>query len=153
MSDTHFDKRRDLTAALFMAAASFALLLSSLVARLSPFSNGAAMFAVGISVIGPDSVLSGTISQDVAEKNRLSPQSCAVIAGLLNSIGSMGSIFASPFTAHITRFYSWGALFNVFALAAASSSAILFNVAGVKGGGEAVLLGTFAGIGLLALIL
>jgi hypothetical protein len=51
------------------------------------------------------------------------------VAGLLNSMGSAGSIFQSGATAYISRAFGWPALFGLFVLCSLISALILFQVA------------------------
>lgn len=136
VSDRYLHGRRDLAAAIFMGGASSALLLAAAAGPLGKAANGACMAAVGVLVIGPDSVLSGTIAQDIGLKNGLGPQGVGAVAGLMNGIGSLGAIFQSPATAYISSEFGWRPLFYVFSMCAAVSSAILFYVCKNRRGSE-----------------
>jgi sugar phosphate permease len=69
LSDKYLYGRRDVTAAIFMAAASGMLALCNMASGSGVVINSASMFLVGILVIGPDSVLSGTIAQDIGNSS------------------------------------------------------------------------------------
>lgn len=129
ISDQYMAGKRDLTAGIFMAGASLSLSLCILLSTWGPVVNAICMALTGILVIGPDSVLSGTIAQDIGQRSGLGKSAVGSVAGLLNSMGSAGSIFQSGVTAYISRTYGWGTLFLVFVACAAVSSAILFQVA------------------------
>ena len=121
--------KRDLTAGIFMSGAAVSLALCIVMSDWGPMVNGLCMGLTGILVIGPDSVLSGTIAQDIGQRSGLGKSAVGSVAGLLNSMGSAGSIFQSGATAYISRTYGWNALFLLFIACASISAAILFQVA------------------------
>jgi sugar phosphate permease len=129
LSDRYMAGRRDLTAGLFMAGAAISLTLCLELSDWGPAVNAFCMGLTGILVIGPDSVLSGTIAQDIGQRSGLGKSAVGSVAGLLNSMGSAGSIFQSATTAYVSRTYGWSVLFAVFVACAALSSGILFHVA------------------------
>jgi len=129
VSDRYMAGRRDLTAGIFMSGAAVSLSSSIALSTWGPTVNAICMFFTGILVIGPDSVLSGTIAQDIGQRSGLGKAAVGSVAGLLNSIGSAGSIFQSGATAYISKAYGWPALFGVFVLCAVVSALILFQVA------------------------
>mmetsp|Transcript_20792 Transcript_20792/g.34408 ORF Transcript_20792/g.34408 Transcript_20792/m.34408 type:complete len:476 (+) Transcript_20792:226-1653(+) len=128
-SDKILTGRRDLTSACFLAVAGAMLSGCILVSGMGTFLNAAFMFFVGITVIGPDSILSGTIAQDLGSASKMGPNVIGTLAGLINSVGSCGSIFQSYSTAYISKVYGWSTLFGVFVAFACISSGILFRVA------------------------
>jgi len=129
ISDRFMAGKRDLTSGLFMTGAAMSLSLCILLSSWGPLVNGLCMALTGILVIGPDSVLSGTIAQDIGQRSGLGKAAVGSVAGLLNSMGSAGSIFQSGATAFISRTYGWNALFTVFVACAALSAGILYDVA------------------------
>lgn len=129
ISDKFMAGKRDLTAGLFMSGAAVSLTLCILLADWGPTINAVCMALTGILVIGPDSVLSGTIAQDIGQRSGLGKAAVGSVAGLLNSMGSAGSIFQSGATAFISSIYGWDALFVLFVACAILSAGILFHVA------------------------
>jgi len=129
ISDRYMAGKRDLTAGLFMTGAAVSLSMCILFSEWGPLINGICMGLTGILVIGPDSVLSGTIAQDIGQRSGLGKAAVGSVAGLLNSMGSAGSIFQSGATAFISRAYGWNALFLAFVACACLSAGILFQVA------------------------
>lgn len=127
-SDRVLKGKRDLTAAWFLGGASIMLMACVVVAHLGVSLNAMCMFVVGILIIGPDSILSGTIAQDLGAQSPMGPKVIGTLAGLINSVGSCGSIFQSYATAYISRYYGWDVLFQGFVLCAIVSASILFNV-------------------------
>jgi sugar phosphate permease len=128
-SDRYFKGRRDLTSAWFMAGASAMLVVCVAFAQGGVVVNATSMVAVGVLVIGPDSILSGTIAQDLGSASPMGPQVIGTLAGLINSVGSCGSIFQSYATAYISERYGWGVLFSIFVACSTISALILFWVA------------------------
>lgn len=88
----------------------------------------ACMALIGILVIGPDSVLSGTIAQDIGKRAGLGGKAVGTLAGIVNSVGSSGAILQGIATAFISERYGWPALFAVFVVFAAISAGILTKV-------------------------
>ena len=129
ISDKYMKGKRDLTSGLFMSGAAITLTLCILLSQWGPLVNAFCMALTGILVIGPDSVLSGTIAQDIGQSSGLGKAAVGSVAGLLNSMGSAGSIFQSGATAYISRAYGWNALFLVFVACASLSAGILFHIA------------------------
>lgn len=129
VSDKYMNGKRDLAAGLFMAGAAVTLSLCILLSAWGPVVNGICMGLTGILVIGPDSVLSGTIAQDIGQRSGMGKAAVGSVAGLLNSMGSAGSIFQSIATAYISRVFGWSALFTLFAGCASISSSILIQLA------------------------
>jgi len=127
-SDQVLQGRRDLTAAWFLSGASIMLMACALVASAGVTLNAVSMFLVGILVIGPDSIISGTIAQDVGSASPMGYKAIGTLAGLINSVGSCGSIFQSYATAFISRTYGWSILFTVFVACSMWSACILFAV-------------------------
>mmetsp|Transcript_8960 Transcript_8960/g.10255 ORF Transcript_8960/g.10255 Transcript_8960/m.10255 type:complete len:457 (+) Transcript_8960:204-1574(+) len=125
VSDQYLGGDNSRTAALFLAGASVMLFACNIVANMGIFLNQFFMVMVGILIIGPDSIISATIISDLVRDNGLSPQDTGSVAGLINSMGSSGSIFQSGATALITQYYSWTALFNSFVFFSLLSSSIL----------------------------
>jgi len=127
-SDKHMHGSRDLTCAVFLLGGGLMLVACIVASHLGALYNAMSMFLVGILVIGPDSILSGTIAQDLANASGLGGKAMGTLAGLINSMGSFGSIFQSYATAYISEIYGWEVLFTVFVVSAGLSSLILFRV-------------------------
>lgn len=129
ISDRVMHGKRDLTAGYFLSGASFMLFMCVVVSTWGKFINGVCMFLVGVLIIGPDSILSGTIAQDLGGSSGIGSQSIGTLAGFINMTGSFGSIFQSYATAIISRIFGWNMLFMCFVVCSLASSSILFNVA------------------------
>ena len=79
------------TSGWFMALAACCLLLDEVFAKAGVTFNACVMAMIGVLVIGPDSVLSGTIAQTIGGGN-LDGATVGIVAGFINSVGSAGSI-------------------------------------------------------------
>jgi len=130
LSDQYLNGRRDLAAGVFMLGSCFTLAACVAFAEAGPGMNSLLMFLTGILIIGPDSVLSGTIAQDIGQRSGLGKAAVGTVAGFLNSVGSCGSVFQAGLTAVISREFGWRTLWAVFVVASGLSAAVLLNVAG-----------------------
>ncbi len=109
-----------------LAAASLVLLAGALLvyALLGEASTGANMLClglIGISLFGPDSLLSGAAAQDLG-----GPNAAATATGFVNGMGSVGAMLQGFVTAGVSKAYGWDKLFIVFVgLALAGSVALV----------------------------
>lgn len=126
ISDNFVNKDLSKTAAYFMLFATFALIYCILVANFGIIANGLAMIAVGVLVIGPDSVMSGSVISDLVLESGFGTEAVGKVAGLINAIGSCGAIFQSGTTAYISTEYGWITLFWFFVVCSFLSSSVLF---------------------------
>lgn len=113
--------------AMFLAVASLFLLFDEVFAGSGVVFNTIMMTFIGILVLGPDSVLSGTIAQTIGKNSGLDSKAVGIVAGFINSIGSAGAILQSPATAYISNAYGWNVLFLVFVFCSSVCSVILFK--------------------------
>ena len=147
-SDAWFRGRRDVTSCVFMALASVVVFACSTFAEAGLLFNFVCMALIGVLVIGPDSILSGTIAQDLGQRSGMGDQAVSTLAGFFNSIGSMGAILQGVATAWITKEYGWGALFMVFVAFSLFSAAVLAKVSlDATGVGLCELWGDVFGVG------
>eukprot|EP00924_Labyrinthula_sp_SR-Ha-C_P004581 maker-scaffold_1-snap-gene-5.40-mRNA-1 protein AED:0.01 eAED:0.01 QI:135/1/1/1/1/1/3/268/421 len=109
----------------FLLASAALLILCNLTATFGVSTNFFFMLLIGVAVIGPDSTLSGTIIHELVEVSRLPAGSVGVVAGMIQSMGSSGSILQSGVVAFVSTHYSWGSLFGLFTFSALASAAIL----------------------------
>ena len=113
--------------AVFLAVASFFLLFNEVFAESGVVFNTIMMTFIGVLVLGPDSVLSGTIAQTIGKNSGLDSKAVGIVAGFINSVGSAGAILQSPATAYISNAYGWNILFLVFVFCSSVCSVILFK--------------------------
>lgn len=126
ISDNYVKGDLSKTAAYFMLFGGFALIYSIIVAEFGVVANGLAMVSIGVLVIGPDSVMSGTVISDLVVESGFGTEAVGKVAGLINAIGSCGAIFQSATTAFISERYGWTFLFWCFVLFSFLSSFVLF---------------------------
>ena len=72
-------------------------------------TNFLAMMLVGALLFGPDSLVSGAVSQDIG-----GPHAAALACGIINGLGSIGAIFQGFMTDYVSRTYGWDMLFIIF---------------------------------------
>jgi sugar phosphate permease len=109
VSDRWLGGRRGLAGLLGCLTLALALLLYLAVGHLGPGWNFAALAVVGLTLIGPDALLSGAAAQDLG-----GPAAAATAAGFVNGMGSVGAILEGVITAEVSVRLGWSALFWVF---------------------------------------
>ena len=117
--------------------AAFTVLLSAaFVFFLSGFSLGSTFasnpayalavgFACGACAYAIDSVVTGSLVQDFAERQGLSAQ-LGAISGLVGGLGTLGSVLQGPFTVAVSGL-SWSTLFGLLQLLTLASMAALYR--------------------------
>lgn len=133
VSDRLLGGRRDVTATLFMMAAAVVMACCCVFAEAGTVFNFSCMTLVGVLVIGPDSVLSGTIAQDIAAASGHGSDVVATLAGFFNGVGSAGAILQGVATAYVTKTYGWRALFALLVACCAISAGILGSASAEAG--------------------
>ncbi len=124
ISDRYFPGRRRVIASRMIALLAVALLLYTRVAALGPLANFAGMALVGFCLFGPDALISGAAAQDVG-----GPAAAATAAGVINGLGSVGSILQGWVTVSVSQALGWSALFYLFVALALASAVALRAVA------------------------
>lgn len=108
-ADRLFGRRRVAVAACMTAGLAGAMFLYGEIGATSTVVNFVTMMLVGALLFGPDSLISGAVSQDIG-----GPHAAALACGMVNGLGSFGAV-AQPFVVtYVSREYGWGALFKVF---------------------------------------
>jgi OPA family sugar phosphate sensor protein UhpC-like MFS transporter len=117
--------------------AGFTILLSAaMVFCLAGFSVGSAFatspayalvvgFACGACAYGIDSVITGSLVQDFAERQGLAQQ-LGAISGLVGGLGTLGSVLQGPFTVAVSGL-SWEILFGILQALTIASMAALYR--------------------------
>ena len=82
--------------------------------------NAALLSCVGFLLFGPDSLLSGTMSQDIGGR-----AATGRVAGIINGMGSVGAVFSSLIVAKVSETYGWSALFYGFCAVTVLTAALL----------------------------
>ncbi len=78
--------------------------------------------AVGFLLFGPDSLLSGTMSQEIG-----GARATARVAGIINGMGSLGATLSPLLVAWISESFGWALLFYGFVFLTAIASLLLWN--------------------------
>jgi sugar phosphate permease len=108
---------RPALSALALVGLAGALLLYLNIAKLGVYANAVGFAAVGAFLFGPDALLSGASSQDAG-----GPLAAATATGMVNGIGSVGTVAVGLLLPVMSENWGWQALFPtllVFALLAA----------------------------------
>ena len=145
VSDTFMGGRRTLATVWMMMAAAGALVAYMSVGATSTLISGPLMGLIGVLLLGPDSVLSSTICQDVGERSPYGNTIVGTVTGIVNGCGSLGSILQGFVTAWVSARFGWNAVFGMlvaFSLVTAlallpavwSEAAALGNDSGGGGG-------------------
>ena len=71
--------------------------------------NALLLGAVGFLLFGPDSLISGPVTQELGGQH-----ATARVAGIINGIGSFGAIFSPMLVAWVSERFGWSALFFGF---------------------------------------
>jgi OPA family sugar phosphate sensor protein UhpC-like MFS transporter len=93
-------------ALIFLGGALFAY---QLLGGLGLLYNALLLSAIGFLLFGPDSLLSGTVSQEIGGYG-----ATARVAGIINGMGSIGAIFSPLIVAWTSERFGWGVLFMSF---------------------------------------
>ena len=109
LSDRWLGGRRGIAGLVGCLSLALALLLYIAVGHLGPLWNFAALALVGLTLIGPDALLSGAAAQDLGGR-----EAAATTAGFVNGMGSVGAILQGVITAEVSVRLGWSALFWVF---------------------------------------
>ena len=128
--------RRVSVCVLFLFAAGLALLPFALCPTLLMSSLMLPIlgcFFIGFFLLGFDSLLTGAVIQDIAQKGGVAAHVSA-ISGVIGGSGSFGSILQGPITAGTIRHLSWEWLwFTLFALVLVASASLVPSACKVCG--------------------
>lgn len=109
LSDRYFPTRRLRLAVPMLFILGGALLAYQALGGQGMVVNAALLAVVGFLLFGPDSLLSGTMAQDLGGR-----AATGRVAGIINGMGSVGAIFSPLMVAEFTRRLGWDALFYGF---------------------------------------
>ena len=109
ISDRYFRTRRLRLAVPLLFVLGAALLAYQTLGGLGMVHNAALLATVGFLLFGPDSLLSGTMAQDLGGR-----AATGRVAGIINGMGSIGAIFSPVLVAQFAKHLGWDALFYGF---------------------------------------
>jgi sugar phosphate permease len=125
VSDKFFAGRKLLPTMLFLLCCASSLLLYVFCVKSFPTLGSLLMVIVGGTLLGPDAVMSGMLSQDISERSGHGSKIVGSVTGIINGVGSLESIFQGVVTAWVSDRFGWEALFFVLVGAAASGAVVL----------------------------
>lgn len=111
LSDRYFRTRRLKLSVPLLFVLGVALLAYQRLGGMSLLVNALVLGVCGFLLFGPDSLLSGTMAQDLGGR-----KATARVAGIINGMGSTGAIFSPILVAVIKEHLGWSALFYSFFL-------------------------------------
>lgn len=109
LSDRYFRTRRLRLAVPLLFILGGALLTYQRLGGQGMVANAALLAVVGFLLFGPDSLLSGTMAQDLGGR-----AATGRVAGIINGMGSVGAIFSPLLVAEFAHRLGWDALFYGF---------------------------------------
>lgn len=109
LADRVFGRRRIAVAAVMTAGLGGALALHAALGDQGVVVTYATMMLIGALLFGPDSIVSGAVSQDLG-----GPHAAALACGMINGLGSLGAILQGYLVRYMSDNYGWEALFTVF---------------------------------------
>jgi len=119
VSDKLFQSRRAPAAVLSLLATA-AIMFVGLTRLESAWAMGAFFFCIGLFLFGPDSVISATASIDFGTK-----RGAGTATGVVNGIGSLGSILGGLLPQMITTENDWAPMFRVLLIGLVVSACLL----------------------------
>ena len=108
-SDRYFRKQRLRVMVPALLLLGCALVLYQFLGGKGLWINAGLLACVGFFLFGPDSLLSGTMSQDIGGR-----AATGRVAGIINGMGSVGAIFSPLIVARVSETFGWSALFFGF---------------------------------------
>jgi sugar phosphate permease len=121
LSDRFFRTRRLRVAAPALLGLAAALFAYQWLGGVSLVGNALLLAAVGFLLFGPDSLISGTVSQEIGGRH-----ATARVAGIINGLGSVGAIFSPLIVAWVSARFGWSLLFQGFVGLALVATLLLF---------------------------
>eukprot|EP01135_Chromosphaera_perkinsii_P007851 Nk52_evm43s1020 gene=Nk52_evmTU43s1020 len=126
--DRLFAGQKYYATSVFLLLSGGFLWLFTLTGGMGFFVNTILMICVGIFSCGPDSLITGPITLDLAEASG-SKNSQATVAGTINGLGGLGSVFQGPLIGIVTSVFAWKGALNVIVALTVGSGVLLFPIA------------------------
>jgi sugar phosphate permease len=112
--------RRGLVMVALSAALAMACFVYPRLAALGPVASFAAMVFIGFALFGPDALISSVAPRDVG-----GDAGAATAAGVINGLGSVGTIAQGALTSAVVSRFGLGGLFHGFVGLAATAALVL----------------------------
>lgn len=109
VSDRYFRSRRLRLAAPALVGLGAAVLAYQALGHLGLWINAGLLSAVGFLLFGPDSLLSGTVAQEIGGEH-----ATGRVAGIINGMGSVGATLSPLLVAWVSERFGWSFLFYGF---------------------------------------
>lgn len=119
LSDWFFQSRRFPVSALMLYGLGVLCLLYPQMSHAGFLWNGIGIGLIGMMTFGPDALMSGPAPMDIGGQ-----QGAAVAAGMINGIGSLGSILSPIAVAQFSKRFGWDSLFYFFVVLAIISGTL-----------------------------
>jgi len=117
LSDRVFESRRYPVGALMLAGLSVACLVHPTLSAQGWWGNLLGISLIGALVFGPDTLMGGAATQDLAARH-----AAASAAGFVNCVGSSGQLLSPLIVAFVVKYWGWDAVFYTFVVMAALGS-------------------------------
>jgi OPA family sugar phosphate sensor protein UhpC-like MFS transporter len=127
IADRLLGKRRVATAAICLVMLVGALALYDRIGDLGLAPNILGLALIGATLFGADALVSGAAAQDLG-----GPHAAALACGMINGIGSIGSVVQGYAVIYVKQHYGWQTLFTVFEVMAAAGALALLPFLGVR---------------------
>jgi len=119
-SDYLFKARRFQISSIMLFGLAFVLFLQSYLSRLGIIPTIISIGLIGFFTYGPDSLMSGAAAMDIGKNH-----GAALVAGLINGVGSVGQLLSPFAVAFVSQKYGWDALFQLFVVVALIAALLL----------------------------
>ncbi len=131
LSDWFFQARRFPVSALMLYALGVMCLIYPQLSHAGFLWNGIGIGLIGMMTFGPDALMSGPAPMDIGGQ-----QGAAMAAGMVNGIGSIGSILSPIVVAQVSARFGWDNLFYFFVVLSIISGTLVatkWNYGGNRG--------------------
>jgi MFS transporter, OPA family, sugar phosphate sensor protein UhpC len=109
LSDKIFGSRRFPVSVIMLGGLALVLLAQPYLVTQGKYAIMACIGLVGFFIYGPDSILSGATAMDIGKE-----ENSALVAGIINGVGSVGQLISPLLVAYISTRWGWNQLFQLF---------------------------------------
>jgi len=108
-----------------MLAAATSAALFIITATWGAVFNGFFLLAVGAAICGPDSILAGSVTMEIGERNGRNAGSG--VTSLVNGVGSLGGIIEGPLVGVLWNLVGWGGVLSTVVGVTAIGTVFIFR--------------------------